>query len=127
MEVVALSKSVKISPRKVRLVADALRNLSAEKALGVLTLIKKRASYVLEKTLRSAVANAANNAKLKQEDLVIASIEVMEGAALKRFHPASRGRVHPYKKRTSHIKIVLTEVKSSKLPASPNRGEKVQS
>ncbi len=113
MEIRAESKSVKISPRKIQLVADTIRNLSAIEALRVLAVLPKRASKALEKTLKSAIANAVHNAKVKEDGLRIKSIEVFEGVAMKRFRPSTRGRVHPYKKRSSHIKIVLEERKTS--------------
>ncbi len=110
MEIVAQTKSVRISPRKVRLVADEMRSLSVNDALQMLRIVRKRSSLVLEKTLRSAIANAINNAHLTVDDLTIARIDVTDGQALKRFHPSTRGRVHPYKKRGSHIRIVLNGV-----------------
>jgi large subunit ribosomal protein L22 len=116
MEAKAKAKSVRMSPRKVRLVADAIRNLSIDEAFQVLWVTKKRASRILEKTLESAIANAVNNSKLERKNLVIASITVNEGQALKRFHPSSRGRTHPYKKRSSHVSIVLKE-KSGTIPS----------
>lgn len=109
MEIIALSKSVRISPRKIRLIADVIRSKKAEAALKALALIKKRAAGPLQKTLKSAIANAVNNAKLNLEALTIKRIDVTEGEALKRYHPSSRGRTHPYKKRSSHIRIVLEE------------------
>lgn len=109
MEVRAISKSIRISPRKVRLVADAIRNLSVDQAMYLLLTSQKRAARPIAKTLKSAVANALNNAQLDQNNLVIASIMVNEGQALKRFHPSTRGRIHPYKKRSSHITIVVKE------------------
>ena len=109
MEVIAKSKSVRVAPRKVRLVADSIRNLSADEALKALAVINKRGAYVLLKTLRSAIANAVNNANLKKEDLFIKEIDVTEGVSFKRFHPSTRGRVHPYKKRGSNLTIVLEE------------------
>ena len=112
MEVRAVSKSVRISPRKVRLLADAVKNLSVEEALTSLTLYKKRGSIMLEKTLKSAVANATNNSNLKREDLTIKTIDVLESPAYKRYHASTRGRIHPYKKRGSHVTIVLTDNKS---------------
>lgn len=109
MEVVAQSKSVKISPRKARLVAQTIRTLPAVKALNSLSLMRKRGAYMIAKTLKSAIANALNNAKVNEENLFIKSVEIGEGAALKRFHPSTRGRIHPYKKRSSHIRIILEE------------------
>lgn len=109
MEIIASTKSIRVAPRKVRLVADAIRNLSLEQALKSLSVIKNRGSVVLEKTLKSAIANAINNNNLKQESLTIKSIFVSEAPAYKRFHPSTRGRVHPYKRKGSHVKIVLTD------------------
>lgn len=109
MEIVARAMSVRISPRKVRLVADSIRNLSLQAALDNLSLVHKRGASDLYKTLKSAISNAVHNAKKKEEDLVIKRIEVSEGASLKRMHASTRGRAHPYKKRGSHIKIILTE------------------
>lgn len=111
MQIQAISKENRMAPRKVRIVADLIRNLSVNEAFNKLSLTNKRSVKTLEKTLKSALANAVNNAKADKENLVIKSVEVSEGPALKRFHPSTRGRVHPYKKRTSNIKIVLEEVK----------------
>lgn len=109
MEVIAVSKSVRMSPRKVRLVADAIKHLSPDKALETLMLTPQRATTVLAKTLKSAMANATNNAKLERAALTIDRIEITEAPAMKRFRPSTRGRTHPYKKRGSHIRIVLKE------------------
>lgn len=114
MDATAKAKSIRISTRKVRLVADAIRNMSAAKALAVLLLTKKRGASTLIPVLKSAIANAVNNNKLLEENLIISKLEVNEGAFLKRFHASTRGRAHPYKKRSSHIKIVLTEKNASK-------------
>lgn len=109
MQVVARIKEVRISTRKVRLVADAVRNLSVQEALDALSVIEKRGANDLEKVLKSAIANAVNNSKLDRANLKIVAIDVNEGTALKRFHPSTRGRVHPYKKRSSSIRIVLED------------------
>lgn len=111
MDIIAVSRKVTVSPRKVRLVADSIRNLSVEKALNALFVLDKRGRAPLEKTLKSAIANAAENAKIRKENLFIKMIDVLDGPALKRYHPSTRGRTHPYKKRTSHIKITLSEFK----------------
>lgn len=113
MEIVAQARGVRISPRKIRLMADTVRRLPLSRALEVLTVTGKRASLALEKTLRSAIANASHNKNLSLDQLQIKLIEVTEGEALKRFHPSSRGRVHPYKRRSSHVKIVLEEKKGA--------------
>lgn len=110
MEIIAVSKSVRIAPRKVRLVADAIRKLSLENALIALQNMDKRGSSPLFKTLKSAIANAKNNKKLEQEALRIKMIDIMDAPFYKRFRPSTRGRVHPYKRRGSHIKIVLESI-----------------
>jgi large subunit ribosomal protein L22 len=109
MQVRAIAKSVRVSPRKVRLVADSIRNLPIDQAFTVLQVTSKRASLPLAKTLQSAVANATNNAKLDRNNLIIASVMVNEAQAMKRFRPSTRGRIHPYKKRGSNITIILEE------------------
>lgn len=107
MKIIARAQSIRISPRKVRLVADSIRSLSLEKALNALSLTQKRGASVLNAVLKSAIGNAVNNAKKNKELLFIKGIEVWDGPAIKRFHPSTRGRVHPYKKRSSHVKIIL--------------------
>lgn len=110
MEIVAKT-TVRIAPRKIRLVADSIRKLSLEQALVALSVFSKRGAGPLEKTLKSAVANAINNNNVKKENLKIKSIDVLEAPSYKRFHPSTRGRIHPYKRRGSNIKIVLTDDK----------------
>jgi len=109
MEIAAISRGVKTSPRKVRLVADSIRGLSLRQAINALSVVQKIGATALTNTLESALSNAINNAKKNEGDLFVKSIEIFEGPAIKRFHFSTRGRVHPYKKRTSHIKIVLKE------------------
>lgn len=108
MEYKAFTKSSQTAPRKVRLVADAIRKQSIANALISLAHLKKKGSDVLEKTLRSAVANAVDR-KAVRENLSIKTIDVVEGPTYKRFHSSTRGRVHPYKKRTTHIRIILSD------------------
>lgn len=109
MEIKAIAKSVRISTRKISLVADMVRHLSIDDALITLESKHKRAALPLAKLLKSAVANAVNNAGLDKNNLVIESINVSGGPALKRFWPSTRGRIHPYKKRSTNIRIVLKE------------------
>lgn len=118
MQITATAKSVRVSPRKVRLVADSIRNSSAKKALTQLTLVEKRGAYVLAKALKSAIANAVTNAKLAEENLMIERLIVNQGPALKRYHASTRGRIHPYKKKSSHITIVLKEKSEARNPKS---------
>ncbi len=114
MTIQATAKSVRISTRKVRLVADSIRNKPVTEAITLLTLVQKRGASVLLKTIKSAVANAVNNGKLSEDNLIIDKLEVQEGPFLKRFKPSTRGRVHPFKKRSSHITVVLKEVQNGK-------------
>ncbi len=114
MEITARSQSVGIAPRKIRLIVDAIRKMSLDQALNTLSTINKRGTRVIYKTLKSALANAKNLKRQNQENLFIKSIEVSGGSFLKRFKPSTRGRTHPYKKRTSNIKIVLEEKNGTK-------------
>jgi len=116
MQVVTRINEIKTSTRKVRIVADAVRGLSVAQAQDALSVIDKRGAHHLDKALKSAIANAVNNSKMEKNNLVIKTIDVNEGAFLKRFRPSTRGRVHPYKKRTSNIRIVL-EDRATVLPA----------
>jgi large subunit ribosomal protein L22 len=109
MEVRARAKSVRVSPRKMRLVVDAVRNLSIDEAFRVLSAAEQKAATPIMKVLQSAIANAVNNAQLDRNSLKIGSIQVTEGQAFKRFRPSTRGRVHPYKKRGSIITVVVAE------------------
>lgn len=105
-QVTAQLKSYRQSPRKVRVVADALRGKPVEVAKNKLSFITKRASGPLHKLLNSAIANAKNmGAEVK--DLRIKAITVNAGKILYRRRPVAHGAAHPIHKRTSHIKIVL--------------------
>ncbi len=124
MQYNATAKNVKVSPRKVRLVADSVRTLSVARALTALVVSRKRGAVSLKKALDSAVANAVNNNSAKKDDLKIKEINVTEGIRYKRYHFAGRGRTRPYMKRTSHINIVLEdnvvrEMPKVALPAEP--------
>lgn len=107
MEVSATQKFIHMSPRKVRLVANAVRGKSVGTALITLEFMTKRAASPVKKAVVSAAGNAVNNNKLDEKTLKIKSIEIQEGPRLKRFRAASRGMAHGYKKRMSHIKVVL--------------------
>lgn len=122
MDVVAKANSVRVSSRKVRLVTDSIKKLSVDEALAALSVTKKRGATDLEKTLKSAVANAMNNSNLQRDNLFIKSIEITDGTAFKRYHPSTRGRIHPYKKRTSHITIVLSEIVEQKVEEQIEKG-----
>lgn len=114
MEIKAESNNVRMSPRKVSLIASVLRKKTVQEALVILSVVRQRAGGVLKKTLQSAIANAVHNAKLKEAMLIIKKIEITQAQSLKRFHPSTRGRVHPYKKRGSNIRIILEEANGTK-------------
>jgi large subunit ribosomal protein L22 len=109
MEYRAESKNIKMSPRKVRLVADAIRELKLEQALASLSVLEKRAADPIRKTLESAIANATNNFSASRGDLKIKEIMVGDGLRYKRYHYAARGRTRPYVRRSSHIRITLED------------------
>ncbi|RMD59477.1 50S ribosomal protein L22, partial [Candidatus Parcubacteria bacterium] len=113
MQVTAKAKYIRISPRKVRLVADIIRGLTVDEALAQLRFINKRAVVPVEKVLKSAIANAEHNYELEQDNLYIQEIRVDEGPTLKRWKPRAFGRATPIRKRTSIISVVLDEIKES--------------
>ncbi len=108
MEVQAITKYARMSPLKLRQVAREVQGLPATQALDLLRFIPRKSARLLAKTLKSAVANAENNNNLSSRYLFVSEVVIEEGPAFRRFRPASRGSAHPYKKRTSHIKITLT-------------------
>jgi large subunit ribosomal protein L22 len=107
MEVKATQKYVRITPRKLRLVADAVRGkelLSINEALSVLN---KRGAKVINETIRQAVANAVNNLGYSEQQLSLKALLIDEGPTYKRFLAGGRGRAKPYQKRSSHVTAVL--------------------
>ncbi|MEK7612332.1 MAG: 50S ribosomal protein L22 [Patescibacteria group bacterium] len=100
-----------IAPRKVRLVANTLKGLSAQEAEAQLLLRPQRSSKPLLKLLRSAIANAKQNHKLDPDKLIVGRIFVDQGPMLKRFLPRAMGRATPIQKKMSHVTIVLHESK----------------
>ena len=111
MEVVARTKNVRISPLKARDLARELQGLPVSAALRVVEFSERKAAFYLGKTLKSAISNAEHNNELDAETLIVKEAVVEEGPRLKRFWPRARGSVSPIRKRMSHIKIVLTDVK----------------
>jgi large subunit ribosomal protein L22 len=105
----AVVRNLRISPRKLRLVADHIRGKSVDEALGILQFLPKGGSPILLKLLKSAIANAGANHDLKADDLYVAKITVDGGSIMKRFMARARGRACRINKRTSHAKIVLRE------------------
>jgi large subunit ribosomal protein L22 len=119
----ATQRSARQSPYKMRLVIDEIRGKSVNDALAYLAFSKKGAAKQIEKTLRSAVANAEhlsreNNTALDVDALYISRTVVNEGPKLKRFMPAAMGRATPVQKRTSHIEIELEEKRAKGVKAA---------
>lgn len=100
---------LRISPRKVRLVTDLIKGLTAEEAERQLRFLTKRAAQPLLKLLKSALANAQNSANLTKENLYLSKIIVESGPVLKRWRARAMGRAAPIAKRTSHITLILDE------------------
>ena len=109
IEVRAVAKYIRMSPRKVRLVVDLVRGRQVEEALQILDLTPKAAAEPVAKVIRSAAANADENLGLSMDDLYIARITADEGPTLKRGRPGARGRFKPLLKRSTHISVVLAE------------------
>jgi large subunit ribosomal protein L22 len=109
MEAKATLNNVRISPRKVQIVLDLIRNQSTEKALATLRLTPKAASPILEKLLKSAIANADNNHSMNRNNLYVSECYVTPGPIMKRIMPRAQGRAYRILKRTSHITIVVAE------------------
>ncbi|WP_042353175.1 50S ribosomal protein L22 [Bacillus massiliigorillae] len=111
MQAKAVANTVRIAPRKVRLVIDLIRGKQVGEAIAILRHTPKSASPVVEKLLKSAMANAEHNYEMDVNNLVVNEAFVNEGPTLKRFRPRAMGRASAINKRTSHITIVLSEKK----------------
>jgi large subunit ribosomal protein L22 len=109
MQFVATQKNVRQTTRKVRLVANEVKDLPLEDALKQLALMQRKAATVVMKTLRQAIANAEHNHDVPFEDLEIETIMANEGPTMKRFRAVARGRAHTIEKRTTHVRVVLKE------------------
>jgi large subunit ribosomal protein L22 len=125
-QVQAITRNMRVSPRKLNLVADSIRNLPAGRALADLTFSKRRIAKQVKKTLESAIANAENNHQLDVDKLVVKLAEVGRGIVMKRFHARGRGRSATVEKWFSHLKIVVEEREPVAKPArdvKPGRGK----
>jgi len=100
---------IRVSPRKARLVADLIRGKRVEDALNILSFTTKASARIIEKLLKSAVANSSQNQNIDIDTLFIDTIYVNEGPTLKRFRARAMGRVGRIRKRTSHITVILKE------------------
>lgn len=109
MEARAIAKYVRIAPRKVNLVAAEIRGKSVDEALAILKFTPKRGADVLEKVVKSALANAENNYDMDREKLYVSEAYANQGPTLKRWRPRSQGRAYKILKRSSHVGVVLKE------------------
>ena len=109
LEVRAVSKYIRMSPQKVRLVVDLVRGMDVQQALALLRFTLKAAAKEVAKTIASAAANAEENLGLSIDDLYVARIASDAGPTLRRGRPGARGRLKPILKRSAHITVVLSE------------------
>ncbi len=108
MIIQATQRYVRQSPQKVTLVANAVKDLPLQKAIDQLGVIEKKATTVILKVLRQAIANATNNLGIPAEELELHTIHVSEGPRYKRWRAVSRGRAHSIIKRTCHVRVELS-------------------
>lgn len=111
MQVMAVTKYVRISPWKVRDLAQEIQGRPAADALNLVNFSERKGAFEVGKTLKSAIANAEHNAGLSADELIVEKAVVEQGPALKRWMPRARGSASAILKRTSHIRIVLTDGK----------------
>jgi len=109
MEAKAIAKFIRMSPRKARQVIDLIRDKEVDEAFSILQFTPRRASAVVEKLLKSAVANAENNHDMDVDSLYVAACYVDQGPTMKRIRPRARGMADRIRKRTSHITVILRE------------------
>jgi len=109
MEVQALTRNARMSPKKVREVARTIQGRNANDAVEYLALVPRKSARLIVKTLKSAIANAENNANLASDSLVVKRAVVECGSVLKRFKAGPRGTAMPRRKKMAHIRIVLSD------------------
>lgn len=109
MEAKAIAKYIRIAPRKIRVVIDLIRGKNVGEAFAILKHTPKVGSEVVEKVLKSAVANAEHNYDMNTDKLYVAAAYVDQGPTLKRIHPRSRGQAFKILKRSSHVSVVVKE------------------
>lgn len=124
MPATAFQKGVRISPRKVAVVADLVRGRSVEDALTILDFTPRRAAGPVKEAIKSAAANAEHNHSYKPGTLEIVEVSVTSGPRLKRYIPAARGRARRFQRKTSHIKVVVDGQKRENKRAAKAETEK---
>ena len=110
LEATAILRFARISARKVKIVADLIRGKKVDEALAIVKFTPKASSEIIEKLLKSAIANAENNHGMNRGNLVVSEIYANQGPTMKRIRPAAKGSASRIRKRTSHITIKLREV-----------------
>ena len=120
-EAQAITRNIRVSPRKLNLVAGLIRNKPAAQAVATLTFSKRRIALQVRKTLESAIANAENNHQLDVDQLVVTHAEVGKSIVMRRFHARGRGRSAQIEKFFSHLKIVVAERASPAAPAATQK------
>jgi large subunit ribosomal protein L22 len=115
MDVMAITRFSRLSPLKARPLARKLRGLPVSEALQITQFNNRKAAAVLDKTLRSAIANAQHNAELEVESLRVKEAIIDEGPRQRRYWPRARGSASPIKKRTCHVRVVLTDGQPEKI------------
>lgn len=125
--VLAIAKGVRMSPRKVSVVAQLVRGRSVADALVILEHAPRRSAEAVRKVIASARANADHNHNMKPDSLKIVEISVTPGPRLKRFRPAAHGRALPFQRKTSHIRVVVDgEIRAPKKPATKTATKEIK-
>ena len=122
MEAKAVEKFIRISPRKLRYVADAIRAKRVDDAVDLLTFTTKKAALIIRKAVQSAAANATENHKMNEDELVVEKIFINEGPILKRFRPRARGRATKIRKRTSHLTVIVSDGREEEAKGNGSKG-----
>jgi large subunit ribosomal protein L22 len=123
-EIIAKSRYVKSSPRKLRAVAKLVKNKSAENALTILKFTPKKAAGILAKTIKSALYNGVNNFSLDKANLRVNSITADQGPTLKRFRAMARGSANVYRKQTAHITVILATITTPVAKSTAKKSDK---
>lgn len=124
MDVQAITKYARMSHQKVREITREIQGLPVGRALDVLRFTPRKSARIVLKTLRSAVANAENNANLAADTLVVKEAVVGTGPTFKRWKASARGMAAPRLRRTAHVKIVVAPVEGRVAPAAPKAAAK---
>jgi len=109
METRAVTKFIRVSPQKARLLGDLIKNKNISEAINILTFTPRKAARIIKKVVNSAVANADQNPNIDVETLYVKNVLIDQGPQLKRIKPRAQGRAYGIKHRLSHITVILDE------------------